>query len=176
MRRIRLVTIVSAALLLGACEARVGKGDGEAPADSNAVDAAEVSAAGKAEQGEFSINAPGFDLAFDIPEGMTENAEIDSDSGLFYPDAQLSGMHIEAGEGRDAVELRFTSAADPETVAAWYRDPARAGDLSIASARKDGGGFVIEGTQAQDGEPFTVRLGPAEGGGTDGRLVLSDRG
>ena len=60
--------------------------------------------------------------------------------------------------------------------AAWYRDPARAAVLTIASAGREGDDTVIRGTQKEDGDPFTVRLSPASGGGTDGRLVFSDAG
>jgi hypothetical protein len=40
---------------------------------------------------------------------------------------------------------------------------------------RDGPGMVISGTSAGEGDPFTLRLQPASGGGTEARLVLRDR-
>lgn len=166
---------LSAIALLAACEARIGRED-EAAAEANGATAA-ASAEGQAEPGQFSIDAPGFELKFNIPEGITENTEVDSDSDLLYPGARVTGLHIQAaeGSGRDSVELRFASNEAPPAIADWYREPARKETLTVASVARQGGEIVVQGTEADGGEPFTVRLGPGEGGGTDGRLVLSDR-
>ena len=174
VRRPTFPAALCVAALLTACEARIGKED-EPASDTNGA-AMAVSAEGKAAEGQFSIDAPGFDLKFDIPEGMTENADIDSDSDVLYPGARLTGMHIQAeeGTGRDSVELRFASSAAPQAIAAWYRDPARAETLAVTSVRQDGSGLVVEGTETDDGDPFTLRLNAGEAGGTDGRLILSD--
>lgn len=175
MRRSTLLAALSAAALLAACEARIGRED-EAAADANEATPA-ASASGQAEEGQFSIDAPGFALKFDIPEGMTENAEVDSDSDVLYPDARVTGLHIQAleGTGRDSVELRFASSDAPQAIADWYRDPARAETLTVASVTQDAGAIVVQGTETDGGDPFTVRLGSGEGGGTDGRLILSDQ-
>jgi hypothetical protein len=124
------------------------------------------------------MKGPGFDLKINIPEGMKNDA--DGDNELLYPGATMSGMHIEAGQGSgkagsaSGVELRFTSPDPVEKIAGWYRDPARKGTFSVASARKEGDAVLIAGTQKGDGDPFSLRLAPA-GGGTEGRLTLSDR-
>ena len=174
MRIIALVALIG----LAACEARIGKED---EAAENVTSAAPVSAEGKAEEGQFSIDAPGFDLKFEIPSGMAERAEVDADSEIVYPGSKLSGMHVEAGaevQGQEnsGVELRFTSPDDPATVAAWYRDPARAGSFTVSSARQEGGAYVLEGVQAREQDPFKVRISPRAGGGSDARLLLSQRG
>ncbi|PWG02951.1 hypothetical protein [Sphingosinicella humi] len=176
MNRAKLVAALSAAVLLIACEARIGKDDGET-AKSGEGNASVASAEGKSETGQFSIDAPGFDLKFRIPEGMTDRAKIDSDSDVLYPGARLTGMHIQAeeGSGRDSVELRFASSDAPQTVAAWYQDPGRADKLKVAAVRQEGGSLIVEGSETDDGDPFTVHLSAGTGGGTDGRLVLSDR-
>lgn len=176
----RLLAALCASTLLVACEARIGRDEEEKTASTdNATAAAEISAEGKAEEGQFSINAPGFGLKFNIPEGMREHAETDGD--ILYPGAELTGMHIEAGEtaegqGDGAVELRFTSTEAPDLIATWYRDPARAGDITVTSIKQEGDGFVVEGMQKDDKDPFKVRLAPRAGGGTDGRLILRDHG
>jgi hypothetical protein len=73
------------------------------------------------------------------------------------------------------VELRFASSDAPQAIADWYRDPARAETITIAAVKEEAGSIVVDGTEKDDGDPFTVRLGAGQGGGTDGRLVLSDR-
>jgi hypothetical protein len=179
MARSKLFLVVGSVALLAACEAKTGKDDG-APKEGTPTGAA--AAEGKAEDGRFSIKGPGFDMKIAIPKGVADRAEVDSDSGLLYPGAALSGMHIEAG-GSDApaeknggVELRFTSADAPEKIAAWYRDPARAAEFSVASASREGTSAIIAGTRKGDGGTFKVRISPGAGGGTDGRLTLSESG
>ena len=174
----RSILLLAACALVGACEAKVGK-----PADGKAAKGDESAAApaeGKSKEGEFSIKAPGFDMKIDIPAGVTSRGESDSD--LLYPGSTLSGMHVEAGKdsakgkGSGGVELRFTTADSADKVAAWYRDPARASGFSIVGQRQEGGALVISGTEKDGGDPFTLRLSPRGGGGTEGRLTLTDRG
>lgn len=176
----RIIAAAAMVALLAACEAKIGKDD-EGTAAGNTVGADQVSAEGKAKEGQFSIKAPGFDLKFSLPRGVASRAKVDEDSDILYPGVTLSGMHIEAGkEGptgarHGAVELRFTSGEAPDKIAAWYADPARADDIAIASSTRDGQAYVIEGQAKDDGDPFTVRLEP-KGNGTDGRLTLRDKG
>lgn len=167
------LTLICALALLSACEARTGK-----EADKGKREPVAAAAEGKAEEGQFSIDAPGFDMKIDIPAGVTSHG--DSDSDMLYPGATLSGMHIEGskkgagGKGSAGIELRFTTADPPGKVAAWYRDPARASGFTIASVRREGAALVIAGAEKEDGDPFTLRLSP-RGGGTEGRLTLTDR-
>src|SRR3546814_21189297 len=102
MRRPTFLAALSAAALLTACEARIGMED-EGAADTNGA-AATVSAEGRAQEGQSSIDAPGFDLKFDIPEGMTEHADVASDSDSPYPGARPTGLHSQPreGTGRDS--------------------------------------------------------------------------
>lgn len=161
--------------LLSACEVRVDK-DGDRDA---AAQTAETSVEARSEEGSVSIKAPGFDMKVNIPDGVAKLATVDSDSAILYPGSRLSGMHVEAsskgGGDRSGVELRFTSADAPATVAAWYRDPARAPDFTVASASREGDTIVIGGVDKDDGDPFMLRISPREGGGSDARLNLSDR-
>jgi hypothetical protein len=118
MARTKLFLVVGSVALLAACEAKIGKDDG-APKEGAPTGAA--AAEGKAEDGRFSIKGPGFDMKIAIPKGVADRAEVDSDSGLLYPGAALSGMHIEAsGSGAPAdknsgVELRFSQRGCPRT-------------------------------------------------------------
>lgn len=175
----KLISAIAALALLTACEAKIGKDDSEAAKTGRT---GEVAADAKAGDGQFSIDAPGFALKFDIPAGLAERATVDSDGGVVYPGASISGLHIQANKRGDAdseratVELNFTSKDRMETVIAWYRDPARARDVAISSFAAEGDGFVIKGTRKDGGDPFTVRLTPASGGGTNGQANIVDRG
>lgn len=168
----KLLCAAAAAVSLAACEARIG--NDAPPVAENAT------AAGRAEEGRLTIEAPGFNMSIDIPEAVHARAEIDENSGLVYPGSRFSGMHIQGGrEGsagnRDGeVEMRFTHADPPERVAAWYRDPARAEEFSVATADRRGDSFVLAGTGRRDRERFTATIGPRAGGGSETRLVLSD--
>ena len=168
----KLLAMIAAAGLLAACEARFGNDAAEVPENATA--------AGRAEEGRFTVEAEGFNLSINIPEFIDGDARVDETSGVIYPGSEFSGMHIQGGRdrpdggGAGEVELRFTHADPPERVAAWYRDPARANDLAVATDERRGDGYVLSGTVKQDNERFTVTIAPHEGGGSDTRLVLSD--
>jgi hypothetical protein len=171
MRRAVLVPVFL--VLLSGCEMRIGNDAG--PVADNA------SAAGRAENGQLTVEAPGFNLSVTIPEGTSERGNVQGSDGLVYPGATVAGIHVQGGrEERGAhggeVELRLTSADAPDRIAAWYRDPARAGDFTVASTTRDGDATVIGGTGRRDNERFTLRIAPRAGGGSDMRLLLSDAG
>lgn len=171
MRRALLVPLCL--VLLAGCEMRIG--DDAAPVADNA------GASGKAENGQLTIEAPGFNLSVTVPEGMTERTSVDDDNGLVYPGATIAGVHVQGRrEERDGhggeVELRLTSGDAPGRVAAWYRDAARADRFSVASTTRDGDATVIRGTGRRDNERFTLRIAPRAGGGSDMRLLLADAG
>jgi hypothetical protein len=174
----RLLLVLGAACALAACEARIGKEDRKTDTAASGDSAGGESEA-KAEEGQLSIDTPGFQMKLNIPEAMAERANVDSDSGILYPGATLSGMHVEARDrasGRSMVELRFTTGDAPGKVAQWYRDPARASDFSVASANQSGDVIRLSGAEKGDGDPFDLSLRPRSGGGTDGQLRLRDRG
>ena len=173
MRKTLLFPVAAASLaLLGGCEMRLG--NDAAPVADNAT------AAGRAQEGRMTVEAPGFNLSVNIPEGISSRANVDSDSGLIYPGATMSGMHVqgtnhdERGNEHGSVELRFTSADPAERVVAWYRDPARASDFTISTASRDGNATVLNGTVRRENERFTVRIAPHGEGGSELRLVLTD--
>ena len=173
----RLLLLLGGLTMLAACEAKIGKGDDKEGGSARGGEAAASAAEGKAKEGELSIKAPGLDMKIDIPGGIASKADADSD--ILYPGSTFSGMHIEGsgtGKGEAGLEMRFTSVDAPDKVAAWYRDPARANNFSIESARREGGAILLSGKEKQDGDPFAIRLSPRSGGGTDGRLTISDTG
>jgi len=165
-----LFPAAAAALALTACEARFG---------NDARPSGNGSAENKAEEGQLSINAPGVEMKINVPEGIRHEMHMNDDSGLIYPGATLSGVHVEGGREHDKqrdgeVELRFNSADPPEAVAHWYQDPARAGDFTIANAAREGPAYVFSGTKKDRNGRFRIHLAPRAGGGTDGRVLLSD--
>lgn len=166
---------MAAFALLGACEMEAGKEEQRAEAPTDVQAKPEQPAAGKAEDGRFSIKGSGFDMKINIPEDMAQRANADGDNDLLYPGASISGMHIEASEPSSGVEMRFTTPDAPQKVAAWYRRSAPADGFKIQSVRQEGEAVLIAGTQKGDGDPFSVRLSPGSGGGTEGRLMLADR-
>ena len=175
----RIFAVVAASALVASC-AEERKPQQEAQASAGATSPAQP-AAGKAEQGRFSMKGPGFDVKIDMPGGVPDSGSQEGRNDLFYPGASISGMHIEALQGsgskpNSGVELRFASADPPARVASWYRDPARAAVFTIRSATREGEAIILSGTEKKDGDPFTLRLAPGSGGGTDGRLTLSDGG
>ena len=163
--------LLAAAAFLAACEAR--SGNDAPPVEANA------SAAGRAEEGRLTVEAPGFNMSIDIPEALREDAEMDGDNRLVYPGARFSGIHVQSGrEGPGGahdgeVELRFSTGDDTGRVVAWYRDPARGEEFTVQSATREGEAQIISGT-GRDNERFVLRVAPRAGGGTDARLVLSD--
>ena len=175
MIRMKRIALLAGVALLAACDVQLGSRD---EADNSAGNA---SAAGKSEEGQLSVSAPGFEMKMDIPESIRAEAGMDDENGIIYPNARFSGIHVEGGSesggGRSdgEVELRFTSADGPEQIARWYSDPARSADFALAENGREGADFVLAGTTRDDNGQFRVRLSPRAAGGTDGRVVLSDR-
>jgi hypothetical protein len=165
--------ILAAAALLTACDARIGN-------DAPLVEA-NASAEGKAEDGRITVSAPGFNMSIAIPEQLADDARADDDDDLIYPGSRIGGIHVQGrpetagGDHGGEVELRFTTSDPADRVAAWYRDAARSEHFTISSATREGGGFRLTGTGRDDNDTFTVHLVPAGAGGTEGRLVISDR-
>jgi hypothetical protein len=170
-----LLPIAAIALVLTACEARFGN------AQEAANESGNVSAEGKAKEGELSIHTPGFDMKINIPEGMRHEITSDDHDDLLYPGATFGGIHVEGGHdnahGRSQgqVELAYATGDAPDLVARWYQDPARGPDFTVATTNRQGPAIVIAGTRKHDDGDFRVTLTPRAGGGTDGRVLLTDR-
>lgn len=165
----KLLPAVTAIALTGACEARIG--NDAAPVAENAT------AENRAQEGRMTIEAPGFNLQMDIPESI--RADISDDDGILYPGSTFGGIHVQGNrgdghDGRDEVELRYSTGDDLQRVATWYRDPARNAEFTITRDAQEGNETVIAGTRRREDGTFTLRLAPRGGGGTDARLLLAD--
>lgn len=173
MRRPLLLPAAACLVLLSACEMRIGN-DAPPVADN-------ASAAGRAQDGRMTIEAPGFNLSVTVPEGMSGRSEVGNDSGLVYPGARVIGLHVQGGRDsgsrdRDEVELRLASADAPDRILAWYRDPGRADRFTLTSTTQEGGATVLTGTGRRDNERFTLRISARDGGGSNMRLLIADGG
>jgi hypothetical protein len=175
MTRPSLCTALAAAALLCAC-------DSTAPLDEpdNSAGNDHVSAEGKAEEGKISLKMPGVDMTLSLPKGVADEARAERDSKLLYPGSILRGMAIAAGpdsarSGDSEVEIRFSTPDPVDKVAAWYRDPARAGGFQLQHAAKEGDGWLVTGVQKRDEHSFRLRLSPRSGAGTNGRLTVRHR-
>ena len=175
MSRPSLCTAFAAAALLFAC-------DSKAPQEEAVDDPAgnQASAEGKAEEGKISHKMPGLDMTLSLPKGVTDEARAERDSKLLYPGSTLRGMAIAAGPDSDKssdseVEIRFSTPDPVDTVAAWYRDPARKEGFQLERAAKQGDAWLVTGVQKRDEHRFRLRLSPRSGQGTNGQLTVRHR-
>lgn len=138
-----------------------------APAENEVLANRNAVAEGKAENGQLTVRAQGVDLKIDLPAPLRRMAGGDGNRALVYPGA--------ADEARaEGGVIAFHSDDSLETVARWYRDPARAARFSVVTDERQGPAIVIAGT-ARNGDGLAVRLAPGAGGGTDGRVVVTAR-
>jgi hypothetical protein len=175
MSRPSLCTALAAAALLCACDSK-GHPD---EADNESANG-HVSAEGRAEEGKISLKMPGVDMTLSLPKGVADEARAERDSKLLYPGSILRGMAIAAGpdsdkSGDSEVEIRFSTPDPVDKVAAWYRDPARAGGFQLQRAAKEGDAWLVTGVQKRDEHDFKLRLSPRPGEGTNGRLTVRHR-
>jgi hypothetical protein len=172
MDRSSLCAALVAVASLCACDGNVRP---EEP--DNVVTNGHVSAEGKSEEGKISLKMPGVDMTLSLPKGVADEARAERDSKLLYPGSTLRGMAIAAGadsdkSGDSEVEIRFSTPDPVDKVAAWYRDPARAGGFQLKRAAKEGGGWLVTGIQKRDEHSFKLRLSPRPGEGTNGQLTV----
>jgi hypothetical protein len=151
MFRFAPLIAVASALALSGC----GAGD-----DNESANAANAMPASRTENGQLTVRAQGVDLKINLPPPIRRMAE---DDDLLPPRAHSR----RGGEGR-----RFHSDDPPQIVADWYGDTARANRFTINRAASEGTTLVLSGS-LRGGGALTVRLSPAEGGGTDGTVRVT---
>ena len=126
----------------------------------DSANAANAMPPSKAENGQLTARVQGVDLKINLPPPIRRMTE---DDDFLPPRARTQ----RGGAGR-----RFHSDQAPETVAAWYRDAARANRFTVSSVTRDGNAWVLAGT-ARGGGTLGVRLEPGTEGGTDGTVVIT---
>ena len=114
----------------------------------------------RTENGQITARVQGVDLKVNLPPPIRRMTE---DDDYLPPRARAE----RGGDSR-----RFHSDDPPETVAAWYRDPARAGRLSIVTVERQGPAFLLAGT-VRGGGGLRIRLFPGQRGGTDGTILVT---
>ena len=156
-------------LLLAACELKVGKdGQGSAKPDADR-DVAIAQPDGT--QG-VSIAIPGLDGRMKVPGISLSGDDMDIDGIKLYPGTKLNGLNVTAREGASdgVVEMRFTSPAAPDLLAAYYARAVRASGFSGASVAGSGGKVTLTATKP-GGDAVTIETAPAAGG-TAGRILV----
>ena len=169
MRSLKIMVLAGISLTLGACDWLTGRHDDELPGNDT------VTAEGKAEAGQVSVKAPGLDVTFTVPKGLSKDVKVNSDIKILYPKTSITGMYAAGGgkeEGESEVEFRFASPDAPERIAAWYQEPARAELFNVEKVSREGADTLIRAREKQGEGEFRLRLAPRAGGGTDGRLVI----
>ena len=151
MSRLSLLTVATAFALSGCGAAE----------DNESANAANAMPSSKTENGQLTARVQGVDLKVNLPAPIRRMTE---DDDFLYPGARTVQRNEVGGR-------RFHSDASPATIAAWYRDPARADRFSITTVRPNGSTFELEGT-ARD-ERFRIRLVPNGRGGTDGTILVT---
>lgn len=173
MRSWKRIILAGTLLSLGGCDWLTGHRDEE-----DRPGEAAAGAEGKAEPGQVAVKAPGLDVTFTVPKALTRDVKVRNDIATLYPRASIVGMYAAGGgEGKSnetEVEFRFSSRDAPDAIAAWYRDPARSAAFRLDRVERQGSETVITGKERD--QRFKVRLAAKAGGGTDGRLVLHDKG
>ncbi|ATE63207.1 hypothetical protein [Rhizorhabdus dicambivorans] len=164
-------------LLLAGCELKVGKDGNDQGGDSASVSiGADGNIAVSANDGKegVSIDTPGFGGRINI-KGMrlgSDNMEIDGMK--LYPGTELSAINVVDREGPDngQVDMRFTSPAAPDKVAAYYADAGRAAGFRDVAVTRQGAAATFSAIK-EDNDRVTISIAPAAGG-SSGRIRVQD--
>ncbi|WP_340314238.1 hypothetical protein [Rhizorhabdus argentea] len=171
MRKAMTVLTVLAVpmLLLAGCEPKVGK-DAEGSTRSDTKGDVAISQPDAA-QG-VSIAIPGLDGRMKIPGLSLSGDDMDIDGIKPYPGTKLNSLNVTAREsaGGGVVEMRFTSPAAPDVVAAYYVKAARASGFTGVGVASAGGKATLTATKP-GGDAVTIEMAPG-GRGTAGRILV----
>jgi len=160
------LAIFAPMVLLAGC----GQKDDKAGADISITgDDGNVVAAANGKTGIVSLNLPGVSANIRLPKMQLDAGDIDIDGVKLYPGTTVKAMDVKSGVdgGRDKVDIRFATPAAPGAVRDYYLGAFRDNGATVAAH-----GTGLSGT-GKDGDPFSIDLDPASGGGTQGRIVLS---
>jgi hypothetical protein len=98
---------------------------------------------------------------------------MDIDGMKLYPGSEVKGINVtdQKGAGNSRVEMRFTSPATPDKIAAYFEAAARdQGFTEVKVANSDGAAtFTAKQT---DGDDVTIVMNRAAGGTTAGQILI----
>lgn len=175
MRKTILMLAIPLAMLAG-CEFKVGKDDGGKDAASVKVgEDGNVAIAADGGDG-ISIKVPGFEGKMSIPGVELGGDNMDVDGIKLYPGSTLHGINVtdRKGPGNGAIDMRFTSPAAPDKVAAYYAAAARDNNFTEINVTNSAGTATLTATNP-DGDPMTITMAP-EKAGTTGRILVKSKG
>lgn len=175
MRKAVLGLTVVPLLLLGACEMKVGKDDGAKDSASVKVDAnGNVAIAANDGADGVSVSVPGFEGKVKIPGMELGGDHMDIDGMKLYPGSKLSGINVtdQSGAGTGVVEMRFTSAATPDKIAAYYAAAAPENDFTDVKVAEAKGVSTVTARKS-DGDRLTITINPAASGSA-GTILIRD--
>lgn len=160
--------------LLAACEMKAGKDDADMASVKLGEGGNVAITAGDGADG-VSLSIPGFEGKMKIPGMELSGDDIDIDGLRLYPGSKLNGLNItdQKGPGNGLVDMRFTSPATPDKVAAHFAAGARAENFSDITVA-DAGGKTTLTAKNLDGDDLAITMEPAKGG-TGGRILIKDR-
>ena len=158
-------------LLLGSCELKVGKDDTSAKANEDG----NVAIAADDAEG-ISIKVPGFEGKMNIPGVELGGDHVDIEGMKLYPGSTLHGINVtdHKGAGNGAVDMRFTSPATPDKVAAYYAAAARDNGFTAINVTRSAAAATLTATNS-GGDPMTITMTPDKAG-TTGRILIKDKG
>lgn len=162
-------------LLLAGCEVKVDKdkaGNDSASVTIGADGNVAISASDGAEG--LSLSVPGAEGRMKIPGLELGGDHMDIDGMKLYPGTKLSGINVtdQSGAGHGKVDMRFTSPASPDQLAAYYAAAARDAGFSDIAVKKAGSGATITATKG-DGDLLTITAGAASQG-SSGQILIRD--
>jgi len=168
--RIRLIVCTLPLLALAACHADVDMNDAGNGQDGDNVHIAMKD--NKDGGSGVSVNVPGFNANVSLPN-INLAGHIDLDGIKLAPNSHVSGINVDAQDGRDGngqgiVHMSFTNTDGPGTVIDHYaRSAADAGY----------GDIVRTGTSLsakKDDKTFAVEVGP-DGNGSKGTITVTGK-
>jgi hypothetical protein len=160
--------------LLGGCElkvrddARDGAKDGDASVSIGADGNVAISENG------LSIKTPGFAGKIDIA-GMKLGGDTMEVAGMkLYPGTELVAINVvdKAGPDNGLVDMRFTSPAAPDKVAAYYAQASRDAGFRDIAVRKQGDKALFSAIK-EDSDRVTIEIAPAAKGSA-GHIRVQD--
>ncbi|RYH08056.1 MAG: hypothetical protein EON57_05645 [Alphaproteobacteria bacterium] len=162
-------------ILLAGCEMKVGKDDGD-KGDASLKIGADGNVAITADDGAdgVSVSVPGFEAKVKVPGIEMGGENLDIDGIKLYPGSKLKGINVtdQKGPGNGLVDMRFTSPAAPDKVAAHFAQAARDNDFTAVNVTNAGGTATMTAKKA-DGDDLTITMEPAKDG-TEGRILIKD--